>query len=71
MIFLLATKHGHLFRTLSAAERTKSTPERVEFEISFDGEEEAEETQCEHNLRASMATLQSDTDSESSDSDNE
>lgn len=35
----------------------KNTPERVEFEISFDGcEEESEEEQFEHNLRASMSS---------------
>lgn len=51
-----------------ATERPKNTPERVEFEISFDGqEEESEEEQFEHNLRASLSsdTLLDDDDDES------
>ena len=37
-------------------EKAKKTPERIEFEISFDGEEETEEEQWDHNLRASMSS---------------
>ncbi|XP_012938607.1 protein-methionine sulfoxide oxidase mical3b [Aplysia californica] len=53
-------------------DRPKKTPERVEFEISFDGqEEESEEEQFEHNLRASLSsdTLLDDDDDDDSDSD--
>lgn len=58
------------------SEQTENTPERIEFEISFDGqEEESEEEQFEHNLRASLSsdTLldDDDSDSELSDSDME
>ena len=38
-------------------DKPTKTPERVEFEISFDGaEEESEEEQFEHNLRASLSS---------------
>ncbi|CAG5127224.1 unnamed protein product, partial [Candidula unifasciata] len=50
------------------SERAENTPERIEFEISFDGqEEESEEEQFEHNLRASLSsdTLLDDEDSDS------
>ncbi|BFZ09664.1 hypothetical protein BsWGS_12701 [Bradybaena similaris] len=58
------------------SEQNENTPERIEFEISFDGqEEESEEEQFEHNLRASLSsdTLldDDDSDSELSDSDME
>ena len=55
------------------AEKAKKTPERIEFEISFDGEEETEEEQFEHNLRASMSsdTILDDSDEEDDDSDDE
>ncbi|XP_070189268.1 protein-methionine sulfoxide oxidase mical3a-like [Littorina saxatilis] len=50
-------------------EKASKTPERIEFEISFDGqEEETEEEQFEHNLRASMS---SDTILDNSDDDEE
>lgn len=51
-------------------EKAKKTPERVEFEISFDGqEEESEEEQFEHNMRASMSSdsILDNTDEEDSD----
>lgn len=62
---------AHLLETMSEAKR-RNTPERVEFEISFDGEEESEEEQFEHNLRASLSSttlLDDDSDSDLSDSD--
>ncbi|CAL1537118.1 unnamed protein product, partial [Lymnaea stagnalis] len=53
-------------------EQAKNTPERVEFEISFDGcEEESEEEQFEHNLRASMSSDTLLDDEEYSDSDSD
>ena len=55
-------------------EKAKKTPERIEFEISFDGqEEESEEEQFEHNLRASMSSdaILDNSDEEDDDSDEE
>nr|KAG5694857.1 hypothetical protein BaRGS_028785 [Batillaria attramentaria] len=55
-------------------EKAKKTPERIEFEISFDGqEEESEEEQFEHNLRASMSsdTMLDNSDEDEEDSDGE
>ncbi|KAK6168962.1 hypothetical protein SNE40_020108 [Patella caerulea] len=54
--------------------KNSRTPERVEFENTFDGlEEETEEEQIEHNLRASLSsdTLLDDEEYDSSNSDSE
>ncbi|GFN80911.1 [F-actin]-methionine sulfoxide oxidase mical3 [Plakobranchus ocellatus] len=54
------------------ADKPTKTPERVEFEISFDGaEEESEEEQFEHNLRASLSSDALLDEESSSESDSE
>ncbi|XP_071113643.1 LOW QUALITY PROTEIN: F-actin-monooxygenase MICAL3-like [Haliotis cracherodii] len=56
-------------------EKAKKTPERVEFENTFEGlEEESEEEQFEHNLRASFSSdklLDGEEDYDESDTDSE
>lgn len=61
-----------MIKTTDVQEQSKYTPERMEFEISFDGIKESEEEQSEHNLHAPLsldALPDEDTDSESSNSD--
>ncbi|BFZ24995.1 hypothetical protein BsWGS_28034 [Bradybaena similaris] len=59
---------SHVIKTIVVQEEPKYTPERIEFEISFDGIEESEEEQSERNLHALDVLPDDDTDSESSNS---